>query len=139
MNHSITGNCLCGIVRFTVKPPFTQFYHCHCSQCRKSTGTAHATNLYANIDNFSWISGIDNITRYDLQPAKRFACVFCKTCGSKVPYQRDKKLMIVPAGSLNEDPNQQPSLHVFWDSRAAWDNTHDYLPKFSERPEKWPY
>ncbi len=94
MSHlSISGSCLCNAVRFTVKPPFIQFYHCHCSQCRKSTGTAHATNLYAKIVNFSWVSGIDNITRYDLQPAKRFACVFCKTRLLKLMFILNSQLM----------------------------------------------
>lgn len=138
-NKVFTGSCLCGAVTYWVSPPFIQFYHCHCSHCRKSTGTAHSATLYAKLEHFSWVSGIENMTRYDLKPAKRFACVFCKTCGSKMPYQRDKALMIIPAGSLDAEPDIKPSVRVFWDSRAAWDNCEERLEKFSVRPENWPY
>jgi hypothetical protein len=95
--------------------------------------------LYAKRENFSWVSGVENIGRYDLKPAKRFASVFCKTCGSKVPYPRDKELMIIPAGSLDSELTIKPSLRLFWDSRASWDNAEEILEKFSERPEQWPY
>lgn len=138
MRNFLTGSCLCGCITYHVAPPFVQFYHCHCSQCRKSSGTGHATNLYAKISNFSWTSSIEQITRYDLSPRKRFACVFCKICGSKVPYARDETLMIIPAGSLNDDLDIKPSVHVFWDSRATWDSSNDALGKFSERPDNWP-
>jgi hypothetical protein len=138
-NQTLEGSCLCGTIRYHVTPPFIQFYHCHCSQCRKSTGTAHGANLYAKRDNVSWVSGVENIVRYDLMPAKRFASVFCKTCGSKIPYPRDKELMIIPAGSLDSELTIKPSLRVFWDSRATWDNAEEALEKFSERPEQWPY
>lgn len=134
----LRGSCLCGTVCYSVSPPFVQFYHCHCSRCRKSTGTAHATNLYAPRKQFMWTSGQNNIVHYDVIPKKRFASVFCKTCGAKVPYPRDENLMIIPAGSLDDDPNVTPHVHVFWDSRASWDDTHDLLPKFSERPNVWP-
>jgi hypothetical protein len=38
------GSCLCGSVTFAVDLPFDRFIHCHCSRCRKATGTAHASN-----------------------------------------------------------------------------------------------
>lgn len=42
---TIHGSCLCGEVTFEVDPPFHKMVHCHCSRCRKATGTGHATNL----------------------------------------------------------------------------------------------
>ena len=39
----IEGGCLCGGVRFEVVPPFIRANHCHCSRCRKHSGTAVCT------------------------------------------------------------------------------------------------
>lgn len=137
-NTLLMGGCLCGAVTYQTSPPIVQFYHCHCSRCRKASGTANTTHFYVNIENFVWISGEDNITCYKLPTAERFSSVFCKTCGSKVPHARDQKLMTIPAGSLDSIPDAKPNVHMFWDSRAAWGNFEEHLKKFSERPEDWP-
>ena len=36
------GSCICGEVAFEVEGPFDLFLNCHCSRCRKATGTAHS-------------------------------------------------------------------------------------------------
>ena len=33
--------------------------------------------------------------------------------------------MTVPAGSLDDDPGEQPSAHRYWDSRAGWASTDE--------------
>lgn len=36
--ESIAGSCLCGSVRFEIKPPSTGFRYCHCNRCQKASG-----------------------------------------------------------------------------------------------------
>ena len=43
-SDTITGTCLCGQIKFEVTPPFAGFRYCHCSRCRKASGSAHAAN-----------------------------------------------------------------------------------------------
>jgi hypothetical protein len=64
MAAPLNGSCLCGTVRFEVQPPFERMVHCHCSRCRKATGTGHATNLYVQPSQLQWLSGEASITRY---------------------------------------------------------------------------
>jgi len=45
MTH-VSGSCLCGQVTFESKDDFQQFHLCHCIQCQKATGSAHAANLF---------------------------------------------------------------------------------------------
>lgn len=47
--NMITGRCCCGDVAFTREDKFGDFYFCHCEQCRKLTGTAHAANLLVDV------------------------------------------------------------------------------------------
>lgn len=130
------GSCLCGAVTYQVKPPLLRFVYCHCSRCRKATGSAHASNLRVAPANFAWISGQDNAVRFDLPSALSFATAFCKRCGSPLPrLTRDGQTMMVPAGSLDEDPGLRPQARIFWGSRAPWSCSGDELPRFPERPD----
>ena len=46
MGTTHSGTCLCGAVRFEISGSFERFYLCHCSRCRKGSGSAHAANLF---------------------------------------------------------------------------------------------
>jgi hypothetical protein len=125
----LTGSCLCGAVSYEVRGPFTRFAHCHCSRCRKATGAAHATGLYASPQNFAWLTGKDLVARFDLPSARSFSTTFCRTCGSPLPHPtRSGRELIVPAGSLDGDPGLRPDAHTHWESRASWSCGPDALP-----------
>ena len=79
--RSLSGSCLCGAVRYTVSGEVQRFYHCHCSRCRKATGSGHATNLMVE-GSLSWHSGAELIRRFKPPQAERFANAFCATCGA---------------------------------------------------------
>ncbi len=34
------GQCLCGAVKFEILGPLPKLYQCHCSLCRKQSGSA---------------------------------------------------------------------------------------------------
>jgi hypothetical protein len=121
MSQEISGACLCGSIRYTVTGPFDRFYFCYCSRCRKATGTAHASNIFTTPDRIKWLSGKDNVRRFELPEAERFCKTFCKECGSAVPgVSRDGKMLMIPAGGLESDPGIRPQAGIFWMDRAAW-------------------
>ena len=131
----LDGSCLCGAVRYRVRGPFMRFVHCHCSRCRKATGSAHATNLIAEAENLEWIAGQDHTQRFDLPSAKSFATTVCRTCGSPVPrLSRDGQRSVIPAGSLDSTPSIQPTARIFWESRTPWSCEGDELHRFPEGP-----
>jgi len=131
----VRGSCLCGLIRFEIDPPFLTFRYCHCSRCRKATGSACAANLFVEPAHFRWISGEESLTRYDLPEARHFATCFCNRCGSPLPrVTRDGTVVVVPAGSLDDDPAIRPEHHIFWGSRAPWSSDEDALPHFDEYP-----
>ena len=127
----LRGSCLCGAVTYEVWGPFTVFGHCHCSRCRKATGSAHSTGLYASPTSFSWLTGGDHVVRFDLPSARSFSTAFCRTCGAPLPHPtRSGRELIVPAGSLDGDPGIRPDSHIHWGSRAEWSCGPDSLPRF---------
>lgn len=48
MNPKHAGSCLCGEVHYEIEGAFERFYLCHCTHCRKDTGSAHAANLFSS-------------------------------------------------------------------------------------------
>ncbi len=124
------GSCLCGGVAFAVDLPFERFVHCHCSRCRKATGTAHATNAVVKAAALRWQRGEDLIVRYDLPTARSFATSFCRRCGSPLPHlTRSGREAIVPAGTFDDALGIMPERHMQWASRADWYGDAAELPK----------
>lgn len=115
--NKLTGNCLCGAVTFEIDD---NFQLCHCTQCQKVTGSAHASNLFTNPESITWHTGLDSIVRYDVE-GRRISNSFCSTCGSRVPFlSLSGKVLAVPAGSLNSNPTLSPQANIFWPERAGW-------------------
>ncbi|MDW6004318.1 GFA family protein [Vibrio mangrovi] len=121
MSHTtITGQCCCGAVRFTVKDSFSRFFFCHCEQCRRMTGSAHASNLFTEPENITWTQGVEQTTRYE-HPERSFTQVFCSTCGSGLPYVNSSgKYLIVPAGSLDSEPSKAVDARIFCQEQTSW-------------------
>ena len=135
MAQTHSGSCLCGAVRFEVSGAFEHFFLCHCSRCRKDTGSAHAANLFSTTARLIWLSGEDSVTRYRL-PGTRHEKQFCRLCGSALPgLHMDGAVLLVPAGSLDSALNQRPDAHVCLSSRANWDDGLDRISGHEGRPE----
>src|SRR5947209_16838305 len=102
---TVRGACLCQSVRFEVDLPFAKFLRCHCSRCRRDSGSAFATNAYVLPQAFRWTRGEDSVVRLDLPEARSFSTSFCRRCGSPLPHAtRSGREISIPAGSLLDDP-----------------------------------
>ncbi|HQX47711.1 MAG TPA: GFA family protein [Steroidobacteraceae bacterium] len=133
MTSRHAGSCLCGAVRFSIEGEFERFYLCHCSHCRKDTGSAHAANLFSATARLQWLSGGDKVTTYAL-PATRHTRCFCPICGSALPHAAGE-FLAVPAGSLDTDLRRRPDAHIFVTSRASWDKALEDIPAHETFPE----
>jgi hypothetical protein len=135
--NEYTGSCLCGRVTYKIVAHADRFYHCFCERCRKATGTGNASNLVlTNVESAAFTQGEDNLTRFKLPEAKRFSTCFCKTCGSNMPrIAPDLSLVIIPAGSLDHEPQERPQAQIFHSSGAKWAFIDAELPAFTGYPQ----
>lgn len=136
MDDRIIGSCLCGTVEYSIKNEFHFLLMCHCEQCRRISGSSHASNLFSDSDSLIWVQGEENIDRFDL-PERDFTKAFCKTCGCGLPYRSKNSVrVIVPAGTLNSEPNYKQKSKVFLAERTGWaasnpeDGAFDGFPEF---------
>lgn len=137
MSNTIKGSCLCQTVKYQFHGPEQVFQYCHCSRCRKFTGSAHASNLIVDPKNFEWLSGEDMVGRYEPADARHFATCFCKNCGSSLPWlAQSGAAVVIPAGTLDQDPGIKPKQNIFWNSRAPWREEVASLPHYDELPPR---
>ncbi|WP_193176546.1 GFA family protein [Oricola nitratireducens] len=132
MSGTHTGSCLCGAVTFEITGDFDKFFLCHCSRCRKFSGTAHASNLFSSDARITWLSGEDKVKPFEV-PGTRFSKNFCAECGSPLPRQRGEGVM-VPAGCLDTPVEIKPDAHIFFADRANWDEHLEDVETFDQRP-----
>ncbi len=131
------GSCLCGEVSFQVSGPIKSFQYCHCSRCRKVTGTAHASNMFVAPEQLKWLTGEESVGRFEQPGAKYFATCFCKKCGSSLPWlTQPGNNLIIPAGSLDGAIDIKPKQSIYWQSRADWYQSPTDLPCHDELPQK---
>lgn len=135
--HNATGSCLCGKVKYEITGNLGIFQYCHCSRCRKFTGSAHAANLLVKPEQFKWLAGEVSVGRFEHPDARHFATSFCKKCGSSLPWLgKSGKAVVVPAGTLDDDPQIRPFQNIYWGSRADWYVEASELVKYEELPQK---
>jgi hypothetical protein len=133
---TLNGGCLCGVVQYQASGDPQRFYHCHCTRCRKSTGTGHASNLFLSNSTLTFTHGEALLKRFKVPEAKRFARHFCAECGCAVArFVPELDGVMIPAGSLDDQPPIKPQARIFWGSRADWSCDGDSLPRHPEYPE----
>ena len=95
--------------------------HCHCEDCRRSSGTDHCTHVLLAEDGFS-VTGA--LTRFD-KPADSGNVItraFCPTCGSPVLSRNSGMpgMVFVRASSLDDMEAVSPSLTVYAGCAPSW-------------------
>jgi len=136
-NAKVFGSCLCGEVAYQFVGPIKVFQYCHCSRCRKFTGSAHASNILVDPVQFSWLRGMESVGRFELPEARHFATSFCKKCGSSLPWlTKSGKAVVVPAGTLDSDPQKKPVHNIFYADKAPWFEEVSTIKKYEALPDK---
>jgi hypothetical protein len=129
-----SGSCLCGSIQYQFEGPVVDSCYCHCSVCRKLTGSAFAT--YGSIDKsrFKWTDGESGLSQY--QPTSSTTRYFCSKCGSFLLSEHvlEPKKVYVSLGTLDRHEDLDILYHQFVDSKAPWYAIHDDLPKHNEWP-----
>lgn len=127
------GSCLCGSIHFQLDDHPQFINYCHCSMCRKVSGSAFGAFLHASGGSFHWLAGQSDIASYASSPGNFRA--FCRICGSSVPVLEDNGAhVIIPAGCIDGDPLVRPVVHIHVASKAAWHEVSDSLPRFEGFP-----
>ena len=117
---TVTGQCLCGAVRFEIDYPAFWAWHDHTAATRRAHGAAYATYIGTWRKRFRITAGEDAIARYE-DPRTGAARSFCARCGTPLIYQRAAKKMInIPRALFDSRTGRQPLYHTGFDERPEW-------------------
>jgi hypothetical protein len=124
------GKCLCGAVEISINGKISEIIHCHCSLCRKNSGTAFATNGFINAAEFTILSGKDSLSEFSFKPGRNR--YFCAKCGSPVYSSNDSdpQRYRIRLGILDSAISERPISHNFVSSQANWEDLDAQLPRY---------
>src|SRR6476646_10590210 len=102
------GSCLCRSVKYEIDGELGEFGYCHCTSCRKASGSAHAANAPVARAAFRLLSGAERLREFESSPGKRR--VFCSRCGSPIyAYLTERpELIRIRLGSLDTPFAKRP-------------------------------
>jgi hypothetical protein len=116
------GGCICGAVRYEIMGEPHVTYACHCTDCRRQSGSAFGLTIVITADQLK-------ITRGELKTHSRVAesgrtmtRYFCPECGTwiyNVPETLPNSRRIKP-GTLDDASWVRPTVHLWVRSALPW-------------------
>ena len=121
-----TGGCLCGAVRYEVKGPLRQVIACHCTMCRRTTGSyVHATA--AMLADFR-LTAEEGLAWYRSSPGAQRG--FCKICGANLFWQGDGlPYLSIMAGTLDGESGLKLVRHIYAGDKGDYYTLGDGVPR----------
>jgi hypothetical protein len=126
----LAGKCFCGAVHYTVADEFVYAANCHCSGCRRTTGSAFKPFAGIEREKLAITEGGDNLMIFGDENGHD---AHCKVCGSFLySLVRSGAFVHVAMGTLVDGPAIRPTKHIFVGSKAPWFTITDDLPQYEE-------
>lgn len=135
LNSENEGGCLCGSIRYRITGVVDAIRACHCSRCRRRSGSAYFSAMPVLFSEFHLDGDEKNIASFFLPGSQYYGYNFCRTCGTLIPTVfPDGKRTVIAAGSLDTTPPIRLKYHIFYGSKARWLNLNETEKCFNERP-----
>jgi hypothetical protein len=127
---SRTAECACGRARITVLGEPSIYGVCHCTNCKRRTGSAFGISSYFRRGDVVVIEGEFSV--YSFHHAAQDHDQdrhFCRACGTTLYWYNSAlpELIGVSAGCFGENPPGEPQLSATHAKRYAWNGL----------PESW--
>ncbi|WP_246741579.1 GFA family protein [Bradyrhizobium aeschynomenes] len=135
LTTTFSGGCLCGAVRYNCTATPMMAGHCHCEDCRRSSGTGHSSHLAVSADAVT-MTGVTKAYVRSSDSGNPVTRAFCPECGAPVFSTNPALpgLLFLRASSLDDLEVFKPQMHV-WTMRApSWDAPFGGLPAFEKMP-----
>jgi hypothetical protein len=130
---SHTGRCYCGAVHYAVDGAFSYALNCHCSGCRRVTGSAFKPFAGIARDHLRVTQGEGDLLIVGTALNNNTGCARCGSLLFSVV--RNGAYVHVTLGTLDGDPGIRPTAHIFVGSKAPWFTIADGLRQFEGFPE----
>jgi hypothetical protein len=140
----IEGGCTCRAVRFRMETAPLFVHCCHCSWCRRETGTAFALNAMIEADRVTLLCGEPELVRTPSNSGKGQTIARCPACRIAVWSNyagAGEAVRFVRVGTLDRAELLQPDIHIFTSTKLPWVVLPDGVPvaaEYYDRKRLWP-
>lgn len=125
---TITGECFCGKIKYSIDGELRDAQSCHCSRCRKAFSSQASAYALVESSEFHWLEGENLLTSYIGEHG--FGLQFCKKCGSTMSGVYKGAIHGITLGCVNGDPKIELGRHIYVGSKASWESIAEGVPQY---------
>ena len=132
----LSGGCLCGHVRYEYAGEPEGANYCHCSTCRRMTGSAFNVGIRGQANLLNIISGkVKGYTR-KADDGNEITREFCPECGSPLftRLPSNPQFIFIKAGSLDDSTCVKPSYQMWTEEAVPWAHIDENITSYPQTP-----
>lgn len=131
----LEGGCNCGQVRYSIAAQPVAVAQCHCSNCRRQSGSAFSVNLVVPKDAVTSSGEMTCYVDGDTASGNPVNRKFCPKCGSPIFSELAAgPMVVVKAGTLDDPAPFAPGISVWTSTRLPWVEVAQGIPCFERNP-----
>lgn len=130
---TVKGSCCCGKVSYEIDGKLHDATSCHCSMCRKASGSQSSAFALFSPGKFSWVSGKELLSHYE--SSDDMGTYFCSVCGSPLAGTYKEEIGWVTLGCVEGNPRVKIEKHIFLGSKAPWETSPNDVLQYEELPD----
>ena len=121
-DDTLTGGCNCGAIRYTLSESPLAVVACHCTSCRRQSGSAYSVNLLVRAGAMEVEGALARWMDHDTESGQPLAREFCGACGSPIRSLPATlpQFVVVKAGTLDQAGRFAPATHIWTGSKLDW-------------------
>lgn len=131
----LSGSCLCGSLSFEGDCDVKLIANCHCDDCRRATGAAYGTLLFADEESVL-VQGESVEYEHVSDRGSKMTKIFCPTCGSQVFGRNSSRagLLAIRAGAVTQKSEVVPTVNVYCESAIPTTPMDSTIASFDQMP-----
>ena len=134
--NKLTGRCLCGSMTYEIDAEPLISAACHCTHCRRQTGSAYSTIAAFPEESVSihgdTLETFEDIGESGLPVLRKF----CKKCGSALftDVKAFSGMLFIKTGTLDEPNKVSIGAEIWVQDKLESATLNPDLPKFEKNP-----
>ena len=132
----LEGGCNCGAIRYRLSGKALGLAVCHCTNCRKQSGSAYSVNMVVKSSDMEIDGQLSSYTDGDTESGQPVLREFCGQCGSPIRsvQQAAPQIAVVKVGTLDHPEAYAPKVHIWTQSALPWVTIPEGAIKFQKGP-----
>ena len=133
---SLTGQCLCGAIKYELADAPAMMGVCHCKNCQRQAGSAYSTLAAVPVEGFKFNQGQPKL--YQDSDTKSGATVeryFCGDCGSPIysALSSAPDQIFLKTGTMDDTSAFTPQFHAWCSTKQNWVALEEGVPQMDSQ------